>query len=514
MKLGTIQQFTGSGEQEEELADIWYMKAHTLIAYLLAAAFVLLPSISHAAGQPAWAIPYAEADAPYFVRLDAVGDVIVVGRHYHEAPEDAQIFVQKFDPDSTLIWGNQTTGPALKIPIAAALDQAGNVYVLAQYDPSTTSPVVVYKFRAADGGVDWDEPFYPAGLFRQTAARDLFVTPDGHAIVIANFVIDDPAHPLRSDTESFLLYFSPAGSLLWSTPDFFAEPSVSFERVKASTASIFVTGSLVTAGGDYDGFVAGYDMDGDSLWAHYSGLDPSTGVFLQGVALDSTGNKFVAFANSDSTSYRKYSSAGNILFTRKSAAFVFPYQNELAADPDGNIYYMVGDMLGNQRLQKRDPAGELVLDTVLGSGYIPFPVVYSRDGTLLTWNPAFKAAQYGLNGAFYWISDSTYATHGDFTGATTSETYWILYEYTADPNVLLRKLVKYDLQVACGDADGSGRIDISDAVYMVNYIFAAGLPPRDPAAGDYDCSGRTDVADIVRLINYFFAGGPGPCECD
>ncbi len=125
------------------------MKAHTLIAYLLAAAFVLLPSISHAAGQPAWAIPYAEADAPYFVRLDAAGDVIVVGRHYHEAPEDAQIFVQKFDPDSTLIWGNQTTGLALKIPIAAALDQAGNVYVLAQYDPSTTSPVVVYKFRAA-----------------------------------------------------------------------------------------------------------------------------------------------------------------------------------------------------------------------------------------------------------------------------------------------------------------------------------------------------------------------------
>ncbi len=29
----------------------------------------------------------------------------------------------------------------------------------------------------------------------------------------------------------------------------------------------------------------------------------------------------------------------------------------------------------------------------------------------------------------------------------------------------------------CGDADGNGAISIADAVYLINYIYAGGLPP-------------------------------------
>jgi hypothetical protein len=61
-----------------------------------------------------------------------------------------------------------------------------------------------------------------------------------------------------------------------------------------------------------------------------------------------------------------------------------------------------------------------------------------------------------------------------------------------------------------GDADGSGDVDIDDAVYLINYIFAGGPPPNPLAAGDADCSGGTDIDDVVYLINYIFAGGPPP----
>ncbi len=63
----------------------------------------------------------------------------------------------------------------------------------------------------------------------------------------------------------------------------------------------------------------------------------------------------------------------------------------------------------------------------------------------------------------------------------------------------------------CGDANGSGRIDITDAVWMVNYIFGGGPAPLDTAAGDFNCSDRTDITDVVYFVNYVFAGGAPPC---
>lgn len=62
-----------------------------------------------------------------------------------------------------------------------------------------------------------------------------------------------------------------------------------------------------------------------------------------------------------------------------------------------------------------------------------------------------------------------------------------------------------------GDADGSGTVNISDAVYLINYIFSGGPAPAPLAAGDPDCSGAVNISDAVYLINYIFSGGPAPC---
>lgn len=63
----------------------------------------------------------------------------------------------------------------------------------------------------------------------------------------------------------------------------------------------------------------------------------------------------------------------------------------------------------------------------------------------------------------------------------------------------------------CGDADRSGAVNISDAVYLINFIFAGGPTPNPLLAGDADCSGALSISDAVYLINYVFAGGPAPC---
>ncbi len=70
-------------------------------------------------------------------------------------------------------------------------------------------------------------------------------------------------------------------------------------------------------------------------------------------------------------------------------------------------------------------------------------------------------------------------------------------------------------QYICGDANGSGAISISDAVFLINYIFSGGPAPSPVLAGDANCSGLVSISDAVYLINYIFAGGPAPCTtCD
>ena len=68
------------------------------------------------------------------------------------------------------------------------------------------------------------------------------------------------------------------------------------------------------------------------------------------------------------------------------------------------------------------------------------------------------------------------------------------------------------LEAACGDVDASNQVDITDAVFLINYIFADGAVPLDEAAGDLDCNNQTDITDAVFLVNYIFASGPSPCQ--
>jgi hypothetical protein len=66
----------------------------------------------------------------------------------------------------------------------------------------------------------------------------------------------------------------------------------------------------------------------------------------------------------------------------------------------------------------------------------------------------------------------------------------------------------------CGDANADEIVNVSDAVYIINYIFAAGNPPDPLEAGDANCDGDVNVSDAVWIINYIFAGGKEPCDTD
>ncbi|MFH1892954.1 MAG: hypothetical protein ABIK83_09785 [Candidatus Zixiibacteriota bacterium] len=80
------------------------------------------------------------------------------------------------------------------------------------------------------------------------------------------------------------------------------------------------------------------------------------------------------------------------------------------------------------------------------------------------------------------------------------------------PTVTVPVILNVGAFFICGDADGSGGIDIDDIVYIINYVFMGGEEPKSIYKGDVDCDGITDIDDAVYLIEHVFVGGPAPCE--
>jgi hypothetical protein len=61
-----------------------------------------------------------------------------------------------------------------------------------------------------------------------------------------------------------------------------------------------------------------------------------------------------------------------------------------------------------------------------------------------------------------------------------------------------------------GDANNDGVINVSDAIFLLNYLFRSGPEPDPYALGDANNDGQILVGDAIFLLNYLFRGGPAP----
>lgn len=64
----------------------------------------------------------------------------------------------------------------------------------------------------------------------------------------------------------------------------------------------------------------------------------------------------------------------------------------------------------------------------------------------------------------------------------------------------------------CGDSNGDGNVNVSDAVKIINYVFVGGTPPDPMESGDCNCDQTCNISDAVAIINYIFVGGYEPCD--
>ena len=57
-----------------------------------------------------------------------------------------------------------------------------------------------------------------------------------------------------------------------------------------------------------------------------------------------------------------------------------------------------------------------------------------------------------------------------------------------------------------GDPKGSGDVDISDPLHLLNFVFIGGRAPRCRAEADVSGSGTIDISYAVALLSFLFSG--------
>jgi len=92
--------------------------------------------------------------------------------------------------------------------------------------------------------------------------------------------------------------------------------------------------------------------------------------------------------------------------------------------------------------------------------------------------------------------------------------YWKVRAFTSFGSEVWSNQVNRFIYLAylSGDANGDGVINVTDVVYLINYLFLVppGPAPQPWAAGDANCDGTINITDVVYLINYLFLVPPGP----
>jgi hypothetical protein len=164
-------------------------------------------------------------------------------------------------------------------------------------------------------------------------------------------------------------------------------------------------------------------------------------------------------------------------------------------DPIGDKSGFVEQLISFQ-ISAHDPNGDSV---ALSADNLPSEAAFSDEG----WNDTLGK----YTGLFTW-------TPGQFqTGSHDS-----IHFMAADGSLLDEEYISINVSgvsYICGDANSDSTVNVSDAVFLINYVFIQGSPPPDPyEAGEVNCDGTVNVSDAVWIINYVFVGGNDPCDSD
>ncbi|MBU1318575.1 MAG: hypothetical protein KKG33_10480 [candidate division Zixibacteria bacterium] len=231
------------------------------------------------------------------------------------------------------------------------------------------------------------------------------------------------------------------------------------------------------------GNVVDWDVPGDGYADNSSGYDMTKKlVYQQGVEWDYAGCQFNDERFGGQAWLGYYESGDQSLNTTTQPFGAYIESNEVYVWPTGG--FVPGELYSRMRQ----------------GGYSDLPYEVDAHAATTYFNNYDLAADDTLN-IFTTFTSVKTGTVSDLMNNVDQSRGWLM-------NHVLVDLISYK----CGDANGSGQVDIDDIVYLIAYIFSGGPSPQPHVlAGDVDCSEDVDIDDVVYIIAYIFMGGPEPC---
>jgi hypothetical protein len=100
----------------------------------------------------------------------------------------------------------------------------------------------------------------------------------------------------------------------------------------------------------------------------------------------------------------------------------------------------------------------------------------------------------------------------DFAFTERSSPFWLLEDGVTVPPASVHVVFGLPPSVPFirGDADGDGRLNITDGVFTLSHLFLGGVDPLCEDATDADDRGTVELTDAVYLLNHLFLGGSEP----
>jgi Thrombospondin type 3 repeat/Dockerin type I domain/Peptidase_C39 like family len=133
------------------------------------------------------------------------------------------------------------------------------------------------------------------------------------------------------------------------------------------------------------------------------------------------------------------------------------------------------------------------------------PYTWTRITGQIPYGVTFTGGSVGtLEGIPNW--ESTYTFIIELTDSDTPP--------NTDQMEITIDISEYVAPYICGDANSDENCNISDAVWIINYVFVGGDAPDPMESGDANCDGTVNVSDAVWIVNYVFVGGNSPCDTD